>query len=532
MKNKISYPNYDAYIYAPMPYDINKWLKVANDLKYYESKGQNRLDLLGKMQKDWSEREKDDFKAWLRFYEEGTHMKYKKAQQMSYESPSWSGYYLPNAYSPNAKTEEPQYASDVENKKEIIESQRKKIISRLDSVEKLLRTEKGHVFAGGELENLIDIIYQLKKKINTVNKTAKSSRIYEDMIVREANILSNKGFTKSAEYLFKVAQNTVPLQAMDDKKLSKDISNQNPELPAAPAGTTTQSMGLPGQPVGNTAAPGPVGSAAPGTTPTENNLPGDIIFEEEIKQKEGIEGFLENLEQSGISTLDNLEVEDDNNADVLYVEDFVSTAQAAPPAGPKAPAKAPSADEPAGAASDLTPRSTNLDAKIKALYQSATMTEIINEINMVYAIFAKAEIPRRLSRIEEMLNAKGLAPYVAELREAQTKALESNQYISTRLETVMANISGSVNNSEEIDLTTPVESNDPQANAIKNDLIQDDQKEKARKKMKKDLENQSLEQQMAPPAAESPELEVEEEFAPAAPAAEPTVKPPPPPPAA
>src|SRR5208282_6852066 len=91
-------------------------------------------------------------------------------------------------------------------KKRIIEKQRQKIIGRLDSAEKLLRSPEGQDFAGTELENLMEAIYSLKKKVQLVNKLSTSTRLYEDMIVREANVLSRRGFVKAANMLYSVAQ--------------------------------------------------------------------------------------------------------------------------------------------------------------------------------------------------------------------------------------------------------------------------------------------------------------------------------------
>src|SRR5690606_24965231 len=86
-------------------------------------------------------------------------------------------------------------------KKQIIEKQRSKIIGRLDSAEKLLRSEDGQMFAGKELETLLESIYQLKKKLQMMNKMSMSTRIYDDMIIREANILRKQGFTRASNVM-------------------------------------------------------------------------------------------------------------------------------------------------------------------------------------------------------------------------------------------------------------------------------------------------------------------------------------------
>ena len=126
----------------------------------------------------------------------------------------------------------PHSQSGADEKKQIIEKQRQKIIGRLDSAEKLLRSEEGQIFAGNELEALLDVIYSLKNKIQMVNKISLSTRLYEDMIVREANILVKKGFGNAGTVLRKVAQSvpepTEPNNPMSGGGLPGNIPGEGP----------------------------------------------------------------------------------------------------------------------------------------------------------------------------------------------------------------------------------------------------------------------------------------------------------------
>ena len=128
-------------------------------------------------------------------------------------------------------------------KKHIIEKQRHKIVGRLDSAEKLLRTRDGQLFAGKELESLMEAIYSLKKKVQLVNKLSVSTKLYEDMIIREANILTKRGYPRASDVLFKIAQGA-------------------PITPAPPANPTTGG--------GN---PGTIPGDAPGQAPAPNDPP-------------------------------------------------------------------------------------------------------------------------------------------------------------------------------------------------------------------------------------------------------------------
>ena len=59
-------------------------------------------------------------------------------------------------------------------KETLLRNSAQKIIGRLDSAEKLLRSPEGQAFAGPELEQLMEAIYTLKKKVQLVNKLSVS----------------------------------------------------------------------------------------------------------------------------------------------------------------------------------------------------------------------------------------------------------------------------------------------------------------------------------------------------------------------
>ena len=204
-----AYPNYEEYMYQPPPRDTYKWIEAVKDIYYRERTGQDKRSAILQTIAKWDEMEKKDFFNWLKFYEEGAHLKYKVAQQMWYEGIN-PGYILPfkkdPSTAPDANAAEDSLDEiSTSEKKRIIEQQRKKIIGRLDSTEKLLRSDEGQMFAGKEFETLLEIIYQLKKKIQLINKKSASTKLYDDMIVREANLLQRKGFSKAAGVLYKLA---------------------------------------------------------------------------------------------------------------------------------------------------------------------------------------------------------------------------------------------------------------------------------------------------------------------------------------
>src|SRR6185436_4792826 len=233
--NKKAYPNTDYYVHIPGQHNTEKWLQAVKEVYYKERNGSNRVLAIRQATNGWNPMETYDFLNWLRYYEGATHLKYKFAQ-LWYENGA-PGYFL--HVKPDAKKEEPSVeGKDIDmardaisnemsssEKKHIIEKQRNKIVGRLDSAEKLLRTRDGQVFAGKEFETLLEAIYQLKKKLQMVNKISTSTKIYDDMIVREANILSKKGFVKAGNLLLSLSQaNNPPPEGLGNTVNKSQIS--------------------------------------------------------------------------------------------------------------------------------------------------------------------------------------------------------------------------------------------------------------------------------------------------------------------
>lgn len=507
MKNDkvlIAYPNYDYYMETSPPRDTKKWMQAVRDMYYKVHKGVDKGEALENIIAGWDKMEKLNFKDWLKYYEEGAHKKYKTAQLVSYwEAPERPGYFIPNYPNAPQQQQDQNHAKGIEEvqqrsshpdinadeKRQIIEKQRLKIIGRLDSAEKLLRSEEGQIFAGKELETLLDVIYSLKKKIQMVNKLSLSTRLYDDMIVREANILSKRGFVKAGAMLHKVAQDAMPPAT-------------EPSNPASggglPVGGRNEGPGL-------TPPPGP---EDPTTVPTTEPAPKPV--------SEGMSQFLEALETNNDTTVEDMDEEvatEDDNLEVTDADDLEVTAQALPPVPPPELRKNPppkpetplevTEDEP-----DTKMNSTNFNDKIDQVFANISVEDAIAEFEFISNFYKAREIPRRLSRADMMLDSLGLASFFPSLAEAQNKALESNNYISSRVEEILSKLRGSIK-TQDVELSTGDKAPRPEVEGIKRKLQDDETKEKARKQMRKDLENEAL----TPSDKVTPEVEVAEDLA-------------------
>lgn len=560
LDEKKAYPNYEHFSYVPGQHNTQKWLMAVKDIYYQKKRGVAYQDAIRQVTGGWKKMETYDFLNWLKFYEEGAHMKYKFAQ-VWYEN-GQPGYFLhikqdtQSAATPTVDVDAArEEVSQQEDKRQIIEKQRAKIIGRLDSAEKLLRSPDGQVFAGPEMEGLMEAIYSLKKKVQLVNKLSVSTRLYEDMIVRESNVLRRKGFVKAASLLYSVAQTPGA-----DAVLGPDGKAASGAMPPPAPPTDPSGAGNPGAPGGLPATiPGvpdintPVGQdqnkdqpSAPGLRPpaappgTAQSSP--AIMPQEEPQPVGIKEFIENMNDGNKTDTDDLEVTDNLEVEDSEQQLMVTEAQAMPPVpgGPPTatledvpmtdtpppaplnpvdpipaipetkPAAAPAGEEPLEVTEDDIPGDTpsgglgsSLDSKLDSTFDSVTMEEIVAELKDISQYYKVREMPRRLARLDMMFDSKGISAYFPSLAEAQKSALEANNYISSRIDDILSKVSGSL------------ASKNPGAK-----LKEDQDKEKQRKQMRKEQENAELEGGTAPAPSpggkETPQVEMGELAPPAA----------------
>jgi hypothetical protein len=521
--DKKAYPNYDQYQYIAGQHDLKKWMYALKNIHYKQKAGFPYREAIKTATQGWNKMEIYDFLNWLRFYGEGTHMKYKFAQVWyTNDQPGYFLHIKPDPpkepeprYDANAVNDAREEAERKEEKRQIIEKQRAKIIGRLDSAEKLLRSQDGQEFAGKELENLMEAIYALKKKVQLVNKLSISTRLYEDMIVREGNVLKRNGFTKAAEILYSLAQ-TPGASA----EVAQEQSAGDAVPPPVPPPPPTDPSGAPG--------------GLPATLPTTPSV------QTEKPTSKAINEFISNMNEGNKTDAtnsedDQLEVEDSEEPLMVteaqitpapppppaVLEDIPTTDTPAPDRNPPAfipeatpKAKKPLKEEPLEVTEeDLPPPGgegpstegkplggVSLD-KIDNVFKDVSMEEIVAELEDISTYYKVREMPRRLARLDMMFDAKGISVYFPSLSEAQNRALDANNYIATRIDDILAKVRGAM-----------------VTNDIASKLKTDQDKEKQRKQMRKEQENAELEGGPTPPEGkETPNVELGELGTPATP---------------
>jgi hypothetical protein len=477
---KRAYPNDEGHMFSPAVYNLQRWTTALRDIYVKVRLGLNKTAAKEEVVRDWPKNEQFNFSNWMKYYESGEVSKYKTASVPYYVNEE-TNYFLPNPPPSNHRVPSPlrtlnEIAQDAEHiadrvapglskeeERKATEDFRRKLISRLTSLENHLGTTQGYLFAGDELEALIAAIYALKTKIKLHNRITLSAQTCLDLLVKEANILARKNCLGAADVIYKVAQ-TMPAGGMD---LS---------LSAPP--------------------PAPMGDGS--------------MADQNSETKTGLEGFLDNLRGAGITEGDELNVEDDvefgdevemETKKASYGELVVEAQEMAPQeqtqqeVEPRQEQLSEMAEQPA--------KKSDFDSLVNSAFDSLTIDDLLKKLQDINIIFTNKEISKQLALADLMFSRLGLTPYFSNFSEVQQKNLDCINYSSTRMTDIIATLQGSLGKGK-IDISKQPDSNDPEAQLLKRHLENEEQKDKEKKETRKAVEEQKLNNNL-----EKPELEVE-----------------------
>lgn len=470
---------------------------------------------------NWGPVEKQDFAAWLKYYQGNNHLKYKKAasdvKANFYVSQDIPGYFLPTpsqSASPSVTSDfsEPlsiaqndlKEKSEKEQKRKIIEDQRKKIIGRLNSAIKHLTSHEGHLLVGSEFEKLLASMYELLKQFQTVNKVSLSNQLYADLIIRQANKLSKNGFEKSASFLKKFA-----------------------DLPIMPGNSTI--TGVPGKldfpqgviPIASQRSDGVAGSL-PSNAPSVDGIA--VPIPEKLKEKDPLDELLENLETSGIT--DSNFSEDDEELEEIALDDelTVEAQMMAPnmPSPPPSTTPLPLLSNTTLPANSALPKeedlevslteepqqreeapSKDIDVMIDDALANITIKDVVDKLEDTVSMFRNRQLSRELMMIDLMLHRLGLSSLFGELSEAQQKTLDASNYVLSRLEKILSQLNSAITKPN-INLNPPEKILNEESQAIKQQIENKQEREKVNKERRRDMENEQLEQPVVPMATAPP----------------------------
>lgn len=469
--DKIAYPNVGMGRQPEKPYNISKWINAINDI-YSREKFVGFSRAFEEITKEWDKMEKTDFQYFLRFYQEGP--KYKIAQT--------PGYYLPNSQisfndvkgvipSPIMPPKDNDFVpekkkTDQNDVRQTIENQRSRIISRLNSAEKLLASLDGQLFAGNDQEDMLRLLQDLKRKVQVANKLRARSSLFEDLIYKAANELKLKGKKKGAIFLYKIAQEgDLPMAPPEEDPAAALLG----ELP-------TEDEGKP-----------------EGDMPEELDLGGDVpsLGGDDGNTRKALEEFFNRLETGTLLDLDEDDELDRKRFAQVVPQQMVTKDVELPDETPQPVQK----KTPSPRDVEL-PEEEHTEDVIEAALQNVTIQDVVQRLEDVSAVYKQREISRQLSIIDLMLDKLGIASFFPTLGEAAKSALESNQYVSTRIEDILSKLRGSYDNDGAEKLLEVTEDElRPDMEGIKQSLESDKQKEEERKERRKAREDAKYEAQ-------------------------------------
>lgn len=520
---KIAYPLGQSGLLAKTPRNVRKWMKSMHEIYLMVHHGEVYNSAFSHVTAEWDVMEKNDFEHWLGFYQEGAHEKYitasKEDDDASYLQFGGDGApmipfsaltgTLPRGKSlmPNMsriqqrKVEEDeadeQAAADAEAERlEARDKKVKSISGRLRSTLKLLSDEDVQEALDGKLDcsvtDFVKQIQELQRYIMLIPLKNKQSSTLEDLIVQRGNKLIAQGFPVAGDLIRKLAQD-VPMGAEQD--LGEDVGDP-PSVEDLEGG-------------------------APEAIPDEMADLGSELdvapdFEDETEWVQKFKDNLNNLD-------DKSSVEDISLVDDLV--EFTVEAQALPMEEPPPADMAPNDEvtmeveeepeleveeepDPTDPAMDFAPEGQEGGASTQVTdsLENVTIQDVVDRLERVSNILKNREIPRELAWIDFMLDKLGLASYFPALAEATKSALESNQYMSSRVEDIVSRLRGSIKPDEPIELGTTEpeeEATTDTLNKVRQSLKTNEQNERAKKEQKQ----KGMEEEGVPPTAIPEELQ-------------------------
>lgn len=500
IRSKLAYPQSANRQQLPQ-YDIGRWVDATKKIYELMAKGlsstQARESVIGK----WERREQMDYEQWLKFYKEQVPEKYSKLAFDTNE-PLLGGLPVntlraiiptPNGQGHVTKVSPglPQHLpNDVNEVRETIESQRKKLIGRLNSAEKLLSNLDGQLFAGDDQELMLKLLQDLKRRIQTANKRTIKSSLFEDHIYRTANILKVQGKDEAAGFFLKIAQ-------LGDLGAPISIPGVGGQDPGAGATETPADSGK-----GNKQETHDLLKEFFDNIKRGVDDPNDTVEEREQIKKEKANPPIPSpaAEPAGpppivspptppVNAFYNRDPERIKlGSGYWLIKDAQNAPQPMPlkpPVTPRDPV-APIASKAVSAAEgDENIDDDNTDDLIEVALKNVNVNDVVNRLEMLVSIYNKRELSRQLGILDIMMDRLGIAAYFPSLGEAMSKALEANQYIGNRLGEILSRIKGSVDSpgaSEWIEVT---ETNNPETAGLRARLEQEKQKEDQRKELRK-----------------------------------------------
>jgi hypothetical protein len=247
---KFAYPLMFGLDETPEEFDIEKWgglvHKIYDAVYSGDMNLQNAIDYYaGSL--DEKSGEDDSFKKWLKYYQDGEHLKYseedddikKEAFQFPLSAP---GFYPPEN---GLQLKEPAFDESKEKAKKKMEYSewKSKLYAAIRRIDKLLRQSEDHIDTDVH-RDLADLLHSFDQEVRGLRHEVTAS----DLAYKYANKFKKRGFSSGSDVLRKYSQEAAPeaeemlpddfspeLENREDVPEPADIPIEGPTEPVAEA---------------------------------------------------------------------------------------------------------------------------------------------------------------------------------------------------------------------------------------------------------------------------------------------------------
>jgi hypothetical protein len=458
-----SYPINETGGFISSPYDINKWMSSMKNIYTLSSQGLPFKQAFEETTNNWDKIERNDFEKWISYYQQGNHMKYKTAQdyyQLNGDGPplipmNHLSAKLPGVSVPGMPQMDMFNAQD-------------KIDKELKELEEKKKKEEAE-FKKSELRKKIISRLQAAEKIVT-----------DPSIQQDLNGAIDMGLGKWLETLHSLKRSiqTAPMRSSASCILQDLIFKESNRLKAdgfSKAGVYLDKIAQ---------------EAAPFAAPEE---PEGL---EESSEDDAMNEFVLRMNNNFVE-------EEDLEAD----DDLYSKAQIVPPIEPEIDLNL---EEPAEIEVE---EKRSGEVEPSDLLEHVTLQDIVTKLESVADILRKRELPRQIALVDLMMNEVGISGFFPTLAEAHRSALDSNGYMSSRIDDIISKLRGSLEITDPIQLTTtPQEKAETSETleSVRHNLERSEDAEKARQENRKakrqaeemaELEEQEAVKELAQPVS-------------------------------
>jgi len=495
---KTAYPNLADTIIPIKNYDMPKWKSALNDIMIRSRVYGDFNKAMEYVTRGWNDMdEKHDFDKWVEYNKNGIGKLYKSAFSggMSVQMP-----YIPGL-TPDTREDVVQNGSPSYDPDDI----RRRILSRISSIEKILISRDGRKFVGSDYNQVLKNLLELKGDVFRV----KSASMINDLICRAANSLEHAGGSKfSKTIIMKIAQGMGEMDMSGMSGMGADPMGM-PGAEGGPEQSTEKGTPDDGKKAIDNFILNMTGYEDKKLTPEEIRKTKDKIlkdFENKVKKASttkfawydldtsefmkfkkvanNIGGLLEKARYHRIVTAQEVDISPSMTTEPTAIKD-------APPM------KSDIMEEPVDEmmvdpmeGNDIPPVEMdlkkeikekpvdNLDGTMKSVdiideaFKNIKISDVILRMDALSRVFKNREIAKQLSIIDLMLDSLGLSGFFPALAEATRSALESNQYCQTRIEEVLSKLTSATDESG--DSVINIEVLEPKKKSAPSNLIDEE----------------------------------------------------------